>query len=365
MDLERWIQRTLAVQAIPGPTFGEAERARYLLGEFRSAGLPEIEVDPHGNLYARVPGNQRPPLVISAHLDSVFSATTDLAHRRTRARLTGPGVGDNAVALAALVELAYDLSDHRPAGDTWLVANVGEEGLGNLQGMMQVVGRFGKSVCAYLVLEGMALGHIYHRALPVRRYRLQARTRGGHSWIHWERPSALHKLLRLGEELLRIPLPREPRTTLNIGTMNGGRSVNTIADEATLDLDLRSESDRALEELEARLHEVIARNQDETVQISLELVGSRPGGDLRPDHPLVLAACESLRRNGERERILEAGSTDASVPLNRGLPAICVGLTKGGEAHTLHEYIEIRPMRRGYRSLLQLVEAAFALGGSP
>ncbi|MGH2621631.1 MAG: M20/M25/M40 family metallo-hydrolase [Anaerolineales bacterium] len=365
MDLERWILRTLAVQAIPSPTFGEAERARYLLGEFRSAGLTEIELDPLGTLYARVPGNNRPPLVISAHLDSVFSAATDLAHRRSRARLTGPGVGDNAVALAALAELAFDLQDHRPAGDVWLVANVCEEGLGNLQGMMQVVGRFGDSACAYLVLEGMALGHIYHRALPVRRYRLQARTRGGHSWIHWDRPSALHRLLRLGEELLRIPLPREPRTTLNIGTMNGGRSVNTIADEATLDLDLRSESDRALEELEARMLETVARNQDGAVQISLELVGSRPGGDLRPDHPLVLAATESLRRCGERERILEAGSTDASVPLNRGLPAICVGLTKGGEAHTLHEYIEIRPMRRGYRSLLQLIEAAFTLDGSP
>lgn len=365
MDLERWIKRTLALQAIPAPTFGEAGRARYLLAEFRAAGLREIELDPLGNLYARVPGNNGPPLVVSAHLDSVFSAATDLAHRRSRARLTGPGVGDNAVALAALAELAYDLPDRRPAGDIWLVANVCEEGLGNLQGMMQVVGRFGKSACAYLVLEGMALGHIYHRALPVRRYRLQARTRGGHSWIHWDRPSALHRLLRLGEELLRIPLPREPRTTLNIGTMNGGRSVNTIADEATLDLDLRSESDRALEELELRMQEVIARSQDEAVQINLELIGSRPGGDLRPDHPLVLAACESLRRNGERDRILEAGSTDASVPLNQGLPAICVGLTKGGEAHTLHEYIEIRPMQRGYRSLLQLIEAAHTLDVRP
>jgi len=365
MDLERWIQRTLAVQAVPAPTFGEAERARYLLGELRSAGLRETELDPLGNLYARVPGNDRPPLVISAHLDSVFSVATDLAHRRSRLRLTGPGMGDNAVALAALPELAFDLLDHRPPGDTWLVANVCEEGLGNLRGMMGVVGRFGKSVCAYLVLEGMALGHVYHRALPVRRYRLQARSRGGHSWIHWDRPSALHRLLRLADELLRIPLPREPRTTLNIGTMNGGRSVNTIADAATLDLDLRSESVRALEELEARLHETVFRDQDDTVRIKLELVGSRPGGELPPDHPLVLAATESLRRNGERERILEAGSTDASIPLSQGLPAICVGLTKGGEAHTLHEYIEIRPMRRGYRSLLQLIEAAFALDRSP
>ena len=365
MDLERWIQRTLTLQAIPAPTFGEAERARCMLSEFRSAGLREVEFDTLGNLYARVPGDNRPPVVVSAHLDSVFSPSTDLAHRRSRARLTGPGIGDNAVALAALVELAGDLPDQRPAGDIWLVANVCEEGLGNLRGMTEVVGRFGKAVSAYLVLEGLALGHIYHRALPVRRYRLQARARGGHSWIHWDRPSALHRLLRLGEQLLQIPLPRDPRTTLNIGTMNGGRSINTIADEATLDLDLRSESDRALEELESRIREIITRSQDELVRLRLELVGSRPGGDLRPDHPLVLAACESLRRNGERERTLEAGSTDASVPLNRGLPAICVGVTKGGEAHTLQEYVEIRPMRRGYLSLVQLIEAAFTLDDPP
>jgi acetylornithine deacetylase/succinyl-diaminopimelate desuccinylase-like protein len=365
MDLERWIQRTLTVQGIPAPTFGEAERARYLMTEFRSAGLREVELNPLGNLYARVPGNGRPPLVVSAHLDSVFSPATDLAHRRSRTRLTGPGIGDNAVALAALVELAFDLRDRRPAGDIWLVANVCEEGLGNLRGMIEVVERFGKSVAAYLVLEGMALGHIYHRALPVRRYRLQVRARGGHAWIHWDRPSALHKLLRLGEQLLRIPLPREPRTTLNIGTMSGGRSINTIADEASLELDLRSESDRTLEELEARIQETISRHQDESVAIRLDLVGSRPGGDLGTDHPLVLAASESLRRNGERDRILEAGSTDASVPLNRGLPGICVGLTKGGEAHTLHEYIEIRPMRRGYLSLVQLMEAAILLDARP
>lgn len=363
MDLERWIQRTLTVQAIPAPTFGEAERARYLMTEFRLAGVQEVELSPLGNLYARVPGNNRPPLVVSAHLDSVFSSGTDLTHRRSRTRLTGPGIGDNAVALAALVELAVDLRDPRPAGDIWLVANVCEEGLGNLRGMIEVVERFGKSVAAYLVLEGMALGHIYHRALPVRRYRLQARARGGHAWIHWDRPSALHKLLRLGEQLLQIPLPREPRTTLNIGTMSGGRSINTIADEASLDLDLRSESDRTLEQLEARIREIISRNQDDSVAIRLDLVGSRPGGELRTDHPLLLAASESLRRNGERDRILEAGSTDASVPLNRGLPGICVGLTKGGEAHTLHEYIEIRPMRRGYQSLVQLIESAFLLGG--
>lgn len=363
MDLERWIQRTLRVQSIPAPTFGEAERADFLHSEFEAAGLLRVEQDELGNLYGRVAGGHRPPVVVSAHLDSVFSTVTDLRHRRSHTRLTGPGIGDNAVALAALVELAVDLSNRQPAGDVWVVANVCEEGLGNLRGMREVVSRFGKEVSAYLVLEGMSLGHIYHRGLPVRRYRIKTRTRGGHSWIHTGRPSALHNLLRLGADLLQIALPQDPRTTLNIGTMQGGRSVNSIADEATLELDIRSESNRTLEELETQIREMIERSNAEAVEVRFDLVGSRPGGNLPADHPLVLAASDSLRRNGERERLLESGSTDASIPLSRGIPAICMGLTKGGEAHTLNEYIEIRPMRRGYQSVLELIEASFALDG--
>jgi acetylornithine deacetylase/succinyl-diaminopimelate desuccinylase-like protein len=363
MDLERWIQRTLAIQEVPSPTFAESARAAYLESQFRSQGVSTLETDSLGNLLVHIPGGDRPPLVLSAHLDSVFPPGTALSNRRYRSRLAGPGIGDNAVALAVLPELAQDLVDQRPAGDIWLVANVCEEGLGDLRGMKEVVRRFGDSVSAYLVLEGMALGHIYHRALPVRRFRVQTKARGGHSWIHWDRPSALHRLFRLGEELLRIPLPREPRTTMNIGTVTGGRSVNTIADEASLDLDLRSETDRTLDDLEGRIREVVARARDDSVEVVLERVGARPAGELLPEHPLIQAASEALRQSGERERVLEAGSTDASVPLNKGLPAVCVGLTKGGEAHTLQEYIEIRPMRRGYRALTHLIEAAFYLDG--
>ncbi|MFQ5942032.1 MAG: M20/M25/M40 family metallo-hydrolase [Anaerolineales bacterium] len=364
MDLNRWIDRTLTIQSIPAPTFNEAERARFLRSEFEELGVAQLEQDEVGNLFARIRGADAPPIVVSAHLDTVFSDATDLSHRRTRSRLMGPGVGDNSVALAALLELGRDLKDRELAGDVWLVANVGEEGLGNLRGMREVVDRFGSNVTAYIVLEGMALGHIYHRALPVRRYRITIRTDGGHSWIHAGRTSALHKLVDVGKRLLEMRIPGDPRTTLNIGRMEGGRSINSIADAALLEIDLRSESEATLDGLDRRLRTLIEGIQAEGAAIELALVGSRPGGDLAADHPLVLAALESLMQAGEREAYLEFGSTDASVPLNRGIPAVCVGITKGGEAHTTREYIEIKPMRTGYLSILNLIETSFSLNGA-
>ncbi len=361
MDLQRWITSTLDIQAIPSPTFDEAERAAHMQRAFEAAGLEQVHQDQLGNVYACVPGGAAPAILVSAHLDSVFDRDTDLHAKRTQARITAPGIGDNAVALGALLELAEDLRADPPAGDLWLVANVGEEGLGNLNGMREVVSQLEGQVSAYLVLEGMAFGHICHRALPARRYRLSATTRGGHSWLHRGRASAVHGLLRLGQALLELELPGAPNTSLNIGTIQGGRSINSIADAASFELDLRSESERALEQLDRSLQGLVRGAASDQLGLELELIGVRPGGQLPTDHPLVQAAVDSLHAVGEHHQHLEAGSTDASVPLQRSLPAVCVGLTRGGEAHTLREYIELGPMADGYRALRELIDRAFSI----
>lgn len=361
MDLERWINNTLILQAIPAPTLEEAERAGSMLASLRAAGLEQVQQDGLGNVLACLPGGDAAPLLVSAHLDTVFARDTDLSARRTRTRIVGPGVGDNAVALGALLELAHDLRAQPPAGDIWLVANVGEEGLGNLRGMREVVANFGDRIGAYIILEGMAFGHIYHRALPSRRFRISSRTKGGHSWIHRGRASAIHSLVKVGAQLLEIPLPSGRPTSLNIGTIEGGRSINSIADAASMQLDLRSESEPALERIEQAVTQVVQQASDGKRTFELDLIGSRPGGALAAEHPLVQAAADSLIAVGESNLYLEAGSTDASIPLHRGLPAVCVGLTKGGDAHSMSEYIELRPMEQGYQALLELIRRAFAL----
>ena len=356
MDLERLIDRTLAIQAIPAPTFEERRRALFLQHEFEEAKLENVELDRIGNVLGRIQGGSKLPLIISAHLDTVFPNETPLDSKRTEDRLSGPGIGDNAIGLATLVELAYDFSMSPPSGDIWLVANVGEEGLGNLRGMYKIVERFGDHPAAYLVLEGMALGHIYHRGLPIRRYEITTTTEGGHSWIHAGRPSAIHTLIALGTKLTTLSLPTNPRTSLNIGRIEGGTSINTIANRASMEIDLRSEGIAKLLSLEAQIMDLVDTYRNELIKTEIKLIGKRPGGELSDRHPLVEIAIQALKDCGENKINLERGSTDASVPISLGLPAICIGITRGDNAHSLREYIEIEPISRGYNALMATIK---------
>jgi acetylornithine deacetylase/succinyl-diaminopimelate desuccinylase-like protein len=364
VDLTRLIDRGVTIQSIPAPTFGEEARAQFLRSELESAGLPQIVGDTAGNLLARVPGGLRPPLIVCAHMDHVYPAGTALGLQRGSQRIIGPGIADNAIGLAALVELAHDLRASPPAGDVWLVATVAEEGLGNLAGMRRVVERFGSRVSAYLALEGMTLGHVYHRALPARRFRVHARTQGGHSWTHSDRTSAIHALIRLAGMLLDLELPSSPRTTLNIGRMAGGTTVNSVAAEASLEIDLRSENEDTLRALADSVAAMVGAYAAPGLQTVLEPIGERPGGELPIDHPLVQAAGRCLAQAGERNWRPEICSSDASLPLSLGLPALCLGLTTGGKAHSLVEYIDTEPLSRGYRAALSFVHVALALPGA-
>lgn len=355
MDPSRLLDRCAAIQSISSPTFAEGERAAAMLGYFQAAGLRDVEVDAIGNVYGRRGNGLTSPIVLAAHLDSVFPLDTDLHIIRNRERWAGPGIGDNALGLAALVELASDLSDPEPPRPVWLVCTVGEEGLGNLRGMARVVDRYGALPAAYIAVEGMSLGHVYTRALPIRRYRIQVDTPGGHAWIHAGRPSALHQLLRIGGCLLDTPLPSEPKTSLNIGALGGGTAVNALAGHAWMEVEIRSEGTRELVELAEGVEKLLQGPWPENTEVAAELVGTRPGGQIADDHPLVRAACRSYEQACGRKARLTCGSTDASLPLSLGYPAICVGVTTGSNAHTLMESIELQPLACGYASLLGLV----------
>ena len=357
MDLERLITRAIEIQSIPAPTFHESKRAHFLKNAFENANLKDIELDTVGNLYGLISGSSNHPIIISAHLDTVFPEDTPLDSRRDGNRIFGPGIGDNSIALAALVELALDLSSEKLEHDIWLVANVCEEGLGNIRGMREVVNRFQDQPRAYIVLEGMALGNIYHKGLRVKRYRITVETAGGHSWAHAGRPSAIHTLFKLGSEIIDIDLPLDPRTTLNVGVIAGGTSINTIANQASLELDLRSEGDIQLDTLDLAIKDLCHDFHRDEIKVKISMIGERPGGSIPDDHPLIKAACSALKSAGVRECRLEVGSTDANAPLSKGYPAICIGLTRGDGAHTPHEFIEVSPLEKGYTALTNLIRS--------
>lgn len=361
---DRMLDLAIQIQQIPAPTFNEQARAEFVRARFLAEGLQDVAVDEVSNVYGCLPGQRNGlPVVVSAHLDTVFPAGTPLDITREEGKICGPGIGDNSLGVAGLFGLIWALrqaGETAQAGDIWLVANSCEEGLGDLRGMQRVVQRFGGSVRAYIIVEGMALGQVYNRGLGVRRYRISVKTRGGHSWVDYGAPSAIHELARLITALNEIELPRYPRTTLNVGVISGGTSVNTIASHASLELDLRSEGPAELTELSAKVEQLIAGCCRSEAEFTAEVIGSRPAGELPDSHPLVKLAVESLEGLGIEAHI-NIGSTDANIPLSLGYPAVTIGLSNGFGAHTIHETLYTTPAARGLSHLAWLVSKAFEL----
>jgi acetylornithine deacetylase/succinyl-diaminopimelate desuccinylase-like protein len=293
-------------------------------------------------------------------MDTVHPLDTPLTVHRLPDRITGPGIGDNALALAALIGLARSLrmKSVKLPGDLWLVANVAEEGLGDLRGMQAVVDRFEGRPLAYLVIEGMGLGTILNRGLGVERYRITTQTHGGHSWVDYGQPSAIHELCGIVSRLAALQLPRSPCTSLNVGVIHGGTSVNTIAARAWLELDLRSEDGATLASLVDRVQAITSQAERPGVRVDLERIGKRHAGHLEDDHPLVRLASNVLAGLGIEAR-LDIASTDANQPLSRGYPAICIGITNGNNAHTKEEYILTRPVGPGLLLLHELATRAW------
>ncbi|MBN1450837.1 MAG: M20/M25/M40 family metallo-hydrolase [Anaerolineales bacterium] len=361
--IKRLLDLTVQIQQIPAPSFAEVQRAQFVKELFETAGLHDVSMDTVSNVYARLPGEgDGKPLVVSAHLDTVFPRETDLTVLRKKGRVNGPGIGDNSLGVAALFGLVWLLRERAQAlpGDLWLVANVCEEGLGDLRGMRAVVDRFGGDVRAYLVIEGLSLGYVQHRALGVQRYRVTAKTAGGHSWSDYGQPSAIHELSKLVTQLTTLPMPAEPRTTINVGRMGGGTSINAIASEAWLELDLRSESVHVLTKMTEAVEQLIDTASRPEALIEAEVIGRRPAGELPANHPLVRLAENCLREQGIEPKLM-IGSTDANVPLNRGLPAVVLGVTNGAGAHTTSEFIYTEPVTRGMQQLVQFVSKVWSV----
>jgi len=210
------------------------------------------------------------------------------------------------------------------------------------------------------VLEGLALGRIYHRGLGVRRYRISVDTVGGHSWVDYGNPSAIHELALLTAQIMTLRTPQRKRTSINVGKIAGGVSINTIAPHAYLELDLRSESGRILSALARKVEDLVRFAQRPGVKYTIEKIGDRPFGEIAPDHPLVQAAVQALHAQ-DLHADLQIGSTDANIPLYHGVPAVCIGLTGGGGAHTTGEYMDTTLLGKGLAHLLEVVQRAFEL----
>jgi tripeptide aminopeptidase len=356
------LELTALISAVPSPTGEETAKSLLVDRLFATAGLV-TERDALGDVVGVIPGRQSTragtsKLVVAAHIDTVFPNGTPLEVKRSAGRLTGPGVGDNSVAVAAAIKLAdlLRIAGEVPAVDVLVTGNVGEEGLGNLRGIREVLASH-SDIGAVVALEGHNLGRVTHVAVGSRRFRITVKGPGGHSWGDFGRANAIHGLSKLIAELDAIPLPRSPKTTLNVGMISGGVSVNTIAPDASCLLDLRSIDESALRRLSDRVTRLVDRsNRGDSVEYTAESIGERPAGVVPADSPIVQIAASTLAALG-LEPSFDASSTDANVPIAAGIPAVCVGLTTGGNVHRTDEYIDVEPVPMGVTQLALLTLA--------
>jgi tripeptide aminopeptidase len=346
-----------AICEIPAPPFGEEARAEYLAARFRQCGLAETMIDAEGNCIALRRGANLHPLVcISAHLDTVFPAGTNFTVRREGARMFAPGIADDGCGLVALLALVSALADAHieTEGSILFVGTVGEEGEGNLRGARYLLteGEWAREIDAFISLDGPGLEGITHRAVGSRRYRVRFAGAGGHSWGDFGVPNPVHALGRTVARLISYPAPKSPRTTFNVGRIEGGAGVNCIAQDASMDVDLRSESPDELQRLDAYFRRAAREAADEEnsarraatppLELEMKLIGDRPGGETPADAPLVRLAEEATRALGSNVR-LDCSSTDSNIAISLGVPAITIGA--GGlsaNSHTLDEWYDPR-----------------------
>ena len=353
---------------IPAPPFQESQRASVVKELLIESGL-RVEIDKTGNVIGELRGaNEKEIVVIAAHLDTVFPAGTDVKVRRENGRMAAPGISDNGTGLAALVAIARAVrSAHlKPQRTILFVADVGEEGEGNLRGMRALVDTFRAKLKAVVVLDGSGTDHVTTKALASRRLEALITGPGGHSWSDFGIPNPINALIRGSVRLINTKIPTNPRTTFNIGEIEGGTSVNSIPHEARLKVDIRSESEEELTRLESALRECIAAGVRDEIEAArdrskgklewkVDLLGSRPGGELAADSPLIAALRAADAYVGNQSRI-ERSSTDANIPLSMGIDAISIGAGgNGGGAHSLQEWYDPAGREAGMKRVLLTV----------
>src|SRR5437763_2646909 len=329
---EGTLARQAALSAIPAPTGAEGRRAAHVAELFRAIGLCDVMVDHAGNVHGWLGknGEGSAPVVLAAHLDTVFGAEVDVAVERRGQRLEGPGISDNARGLAALVAVAEAMVAARvPVTRPILfAATVGEEGSGDLRGVKYLLnGKNDVTPAAFIALDGAGLDRVIHRALGSKRYHVTFRGPGGHSWAAFGVANPANAVGRATALLADLAPQQAPRTTCAVVRLGGGTGLNSIPQEAWLDLDLRSEDPRALAQLDVTVRAALERADDDenrrrttgspTPRVDIQLLGDRPSGMTPRAHPLVQAAVAANRALG-RDAELASASTDANAPIALG-----------------------------------------------
>jgi tripeptide aminopeptidase len=364
MEFRRW---QLELAQVPAPPFGEAARSEWLRQRFTSMGLCHIQTDELGNVFGLLrEGLQAPLIAVSAHLDTVFPPGTRLNSHEEGNKLYGPGISDNAAGVVAMLAVASALQQTQigPLTNIVFIGNVGEEGEGNLRGMRRIFADpfWSEAIRALLVIDGAGEDTYVTQALGSRRFEVTFYGPGGHSWSDFGVPNPILLLARALSSFSQVTVPESPRTTFNIGVIQGGTSVNSIPDSARARVDLRSASTDELQKLEAHLRQAVSaawnevslpyQSGEQKVSFAIESIGDRPAGELSAD-ARILQVIRAVDAHLRIKSIPRLASTDANIPLSLGREAITIGSGgDGGGAHTLREWFDCTNRDLGLKRIL-------------
>jgi tripeptide aminopeptidase len=350
-DDERTFAEQKRITEIPAPPYKEKLRAEYYLKRFHELGFKDAAIDSEGNVMAlrKGSGGGRPKLVVSAHLDTVFPEGTDVSVKEKDGVILAPGIGDDSRGLAALLSLikSINANDVATVGDILFVGTVGEEELGNLRGVKALF-RDHTDIDGFISVDGLGITRVVNQATGSHRYEMIFRGPGGHSFQEFGLPSAIHAMGRAVAKISELQTPADPKTTFTVGTVAGGTSVNAIAAEARMAVDMRSDSTEELLKLEARLLDLVkqavaeenARWKSDKMTVEIKLIGDRPAGIVAMDSPIVQATQRAVSVITRAPRVTFAGSsTDSNLAMSLGIPAVTIGGGgEGGNWHSRNEW---------------------------
>jgi tripeptide aminopeptidase len=339
------------ITEIPAPPYKEKVRAEYFLKRMQELGFKDASIDSEGNVIAlrKGSGGGRPKLVVSAHLDTVFPEGTDVTVKEKDGVILAPGIGDDSRGLAALLSLikCINANELTMVGDVMFVGTVGEEELGNLRGVKALF-RDHSDIDGFISIDGLGITRVVNQATGSHRYEMVFKGPGGHSFQEFGLPSAIHAMGRAIAKISDLQTPSDPKTTFTVGTVTGGTSVNAIAAEARMKVDMRSDSTEELLKLEARLLDLVkqavaeenARWNSDKMTVEIKLIGDRPAGIVAIDSPIVQATQRAVTVITRAPRVTFAGSsTDSNLAMSQGIPAVTIGGGgEGGNWHSRNEW---------------------------
>ena len=374
-DHDRLIEEIVRLTETPAPPLQEAARAHLWHDMAAGMGLKDLEIDAEGNVTAIRPGRGGGPLLcVAAHLDTVFPPGTDVTVRREGTKLFAPGIGDDTRSLAVLLAWirALDAAGAETNSDILFVADVGEEGAGDLRGVRYLFqkGKYKDKIAAFITVDSPGMDRIVTAGVGSKRFRVTFHAPGGHSYGAFGVVNPMFAMADAVSRLGRVKVPLSPKTTFSASVTGGGTSINSIPNMVWTEFDLRSESPGELAALEERFRDIVraavaAENdlrstRNGAVTAEIETIGDRPAGHVAESHELVRFARAAIEGRGFAPRLI-ASSTDANIPLSLGIPAIKIGSGgTGGREHSLEEWIDVapEPSLRGLEAGLATVLAA-------